>query len=82
MFVHPKDMQDGKVELTDRDIITNLPYAPGRRARLRPPRAPRRSASPSDRDNHVIDPDAPSAARVVYDYFGGAARFPRRERRA
>ena len=29
LFVHPKDMQDGKVELTDRDITTNLPYAPG-----------------------------------------------------
>src|SRR5688500_19299132 len=29
LFVHPKDMQDGKVELTDRDITTNLPYVPG-----------------------------------------------------
>jgi len=26
--------------------------------------------------NHIIDPQAPSAARVVYDYYGGAARFP------
>ena len=26
--------------------------------------------------NYVIDADAPSAARVVYDHFGGAARFP------
>ena len=25
-FVHPKDMQDGKVEITSRDITTNLPY--------------------------------------------------------
>ena len=29
LFVHPKDMQDGKVELTARDITTNLPYVPG-----------------------------------------------------
>jgi len=28
------------------------------------------------RENHVIDPDAPSAARVVFDYYGGKARFP------
>ena len=28
-FVHPKDMQDGKVEVTSRDILTNLPYVPG-----------------------------------------------------
>ena len=27
-FVHPKDVQDGAVEITDRDILTNLPYAP------------------------------------------------------
>ena len=25
-FCHPKDMQDGKIEVTDNDIITNLPY--------------------------------------------------------
>ncbi len=25
-FVHPKDMQDGKVDITNRDITTNLPY--------------------------------------------------------
>ena len=28
-FVHPKDVQDGKIEVTDRDILTNLPYVPG-----------------------------------------------------
>ena len=27
-FVHPKDMQDGKVDITNRDITTNLPYVP------------------------------------------------------
>jgi nanoRNase/pAp phosphatase (c-di-AMP/oligoRNAs hydrolase) len=31
----------------------------------------------SNPDNHIIDPDAPSAARVVYDYYGGAERFAR-----
>jgi len=29
VFVHPKDMQDGKIPITDRDITTNLPYVPG-----------------------------------------------------
>ena len=28
VFVHPKDMQDGKVEITDRDITTNVPFVP------------------------------------------------------
>ena len=33
----------------------------------------------SDRllDNHIIDVDAPSAARVVYDYYGGKQAMPR-----
>ena len=26
LFVHPKDVQDGNVDITDRDILTNLPY--------------------------------------------------------
>src|SRR5215218_6164756 len=29
LFVHPKDMQDGKVEVTPTDITTNLPYVEG-----------------------------------------------------
>ncbi|HUG84908.1 MAG TPA: exopolyphosphatase, partial [Euzebya sp.] len=29
LFVHPKDMQDGVIEITDRDITTNLPYVEG-----------------------------------------------------
>ena len=36
-FVHPKDVQDGKVELSAGDITTNLPYAPGGPPRVRPP---------------------------------------------
>ncbi len=75
-FVHPKDMQDGKVEITERDITTNLPYVPSAYLSFD------HHASESERvsngkPNHVIVPDADSAARVVYDYFGGADRFPR-----
>jgi nanoRNase/pAp phosphatase (c-di-AMP/oligoRNAs hydrolase) len=74
-FVHPKDVQDGVVEITANDIVTNLPYVAAahvvfdhhhsetlRTGGLAP--------------NHVIDADAPSAARVVYEYFGGAEAFP------
>lgn len=75
-FVHPKDMQDGKVEVSERDITTNVPYVPGvhmafdhhlsetHRVKDRPA-------------NHIIDPNAPSAARVVYNHFGGKEKFPR-----
>ena len=28
------------------------------------------------KDNHIINPNAPSAAQVVYDYYGGDEVFP------
>jgi nanoRNase/pAp phosphatase (c-di-AMP/oligoRNAs hydrolase) len=74
-FVHPKDMQDGKVEITDRDITTNLPYVEGARL-VFDHHASETVRNTGSRPNHVIDPNAPSAARVVYDYYGGEATFP------
>lgn len=74
-FVHPKDMQDGKVDITERDISTNLPYVPGVHLAFDHHLSETvRNLTPAS--NHVIDPNAPSAARVVYDYYGGDARFP------
>jgi nanoRNase/pAp phosphatase (c-di-AMP/oligoRNAs hydrolase) len=73
-FVHPKDMQDGLVELTDRDITTNLPYVPGVRLAFDHHESETLRLGEAA-ENHVISPDALSAARVVYDYFGGAERF-------
>lgn len=74
-FVHPKDMQDGKIDINNRDITTNLPYVPGvylcfdhhLSETLR---------TKGIADNHIIDPEAPSAARVVYDYYGGKKAVP------
>jgi nanoRNase/pAp phosphatase (c-di-AMP/oligoRNAs hydrolase) len=75
-FVHPKDMQDGKVEITGRDITTNLPYVPSAYLSF-DHHASEAERVENGKPNHVIVPDADSAARVVYDYFGGADRFPR-----
>jgi nanoRNase/pAp phosphatase (c-di-AMP/oligoRNAs hydrolase) len=75
LFVHPKDVQDGKVEIGPGDITTNLPYAPGAHLVFDHHHSETlRNASIAA--NHIIDPDAPSAARVVYDHYGGAERFP------
>jgi nanoRNase/pAp phosphatase (c-di-AMP/oligoRNAs hydrolase) len=73
-FVHPKDVQDGVVEVTGRDILTNLPYAPA--AHLVFDHHHSETLRNESAPNHVIDATAPSAARVVYDHFGGAQRFP------
>ena len=74
-FVHPKDMQDGKVEITDRDITTNLPYVAGAHLAF-DHHFSETLRNEGERSNHIIDPAAPSAARVVYNYYGGKARFP------
>ncbi|MBD8526460.1 exopolyphosphatase [Pseudomarimonas arenosa] len=75
MFVHPKDMQDGKIEVTDRDITCNLPYVPGAYLSL-DHHLSETIRNPGERQNHVIDANAPSAARVVFNHFGGKERFP------
>ncbi|MGC9456587.1 MAG: exopolyphosphatase [Halothiobacillaceae bacterium] len=75
LFVHPKDMQDGKIEITGRDITTNLPYVPG--CHLAFDHHLSETLRNAERaENHIIDPDAPSAARVVWDYYGGEESFP------
>jgi nanoRNase/pAp phosphatase (c-di-AMP/oligoRNAs hydrolase) len=74
LFVHPKDMQDGKIEIGSRDITTNLPYVEG--AHLVFDHHHSETVRVGKRDNHIIDATAPSAARVVYDYYGGQPRFP------
>lgn len=75
VFVHPKDMQDGAIPVSENDIIANLPYnknahlvfdhhmSEAMRVRVKP-------------ENYILDPRALSAARVVYDYYGGRRCFP------
>jgi nanoRNase/pAp phosphatase (c-di-AMP/oligoRNAs hydrolase) len=75
-FVHPKDMQDGKVEITERDITTNLPYVPGAHLAF-DHHLSETIRNTGEHGNHLIDANAPSAARVVYNHYGGAAAFPR-----
>ena len=78
LFVHPKDVQDGKVPVTGDDVLANVPFVPGCGLWF---------------DHHLSEVErlrtveghafagasrpAPSCARVVYDYYGGAAKFKR-----
>lgn len=73
-FVHPKDVQDGLVEVTEDDVLCNLPYVQGCGLWF---------------DHHSSEEErgalqngykgevryAPSCARVVFDYYGGASKF-------
>ncbi len=77
VFQHPKDMQDGKVAVTDRDIITNLPYVPGCGLCFDHHASEALRNGSVQPDNYILQPQAKSAARVVYDHYGGKARFTR-----
>lgn len=73
-FVHPKDLQDGLFEPTENDVLANVPYVPGCGMWF---------------DHHTSEDDrlgwnqdvkgesrlAPSAARIIYEYYGGAKAF-------
>lgn len=75
-FVHPKDVQDGLVEVTESDVLANVPYVRGcglwfdhhssedERLLLEEEFHPKGMSRP-----------APSCARVIYEYYGGATRF-------
>jgi len=75
-FVHPKDVQDGKVQVTTNDVLANVPFVPGcglwfdhhsseeERLKMMAEVMYKGCSRPS-----------PSCARVIYDYYGGADRF-------
>ena len=75
-FVHPKDVQDGKVKATKDDVLANIPYIEGCGLWFD------HHASEDERlelkkDVHYEGDsrEAPSCARVIYDYYGGAEKF-------
>ncbi|MDD9899535.1 MAG: exopolyphosphatase [Alphaproteobacteria bacterium] len=75
-FAHPKDMQDGTIEITGNDIITNLPYHPNA-AMVFDHHASEveRNSGNALPENVINDPTAPSAAHVIYRHYGGATKF-------
>lgn len=71
-FVHPKDVQDGIIEITENDITTNLPFDPRVGLAFDHHESELTRVDPAvAKDRFIIDGDAKSAARVVYDYYGG-----------
>lgn len=74
-FAHPKDLQDGLVEVTEDDCLANVPYVEGCGLWF---------------DHHSSEHErlqlegkykgesriTPSCARIIYEYYGGAEKFP------
>lgn len=73
-FAEPADVQHNRVDITSGDITTNLPYQPD--VHLCFDHHWSEMERIGHKDNFIIDPNAPSAARVVYEYFGGNIGFP------
>ena len=74
-FAHPKDLQDGLEEITENDVLANVPFVEGCGLWF---------------DHHSSEYErlelegkykgesriTPSCARIIYEYYGGAERFP------
>ncbi|MBT8486042.1 MAG: exopolyphosphatase [Phycisphaerales bacterium] len=74
-FVHPKDVQDGVVDVTKRDILTNVPYVEECHLCFDHHDSEEIRVGHDTPENLVLSAKAASAARVVYDHFGGPDRF-------
>ena len=74
VFAEPNDMQQGRVPVSDKDISANLPYVEGIHLCFDHHRSELKRVG--EKDNLILDADAPSAARVIYRHFGGKDGFP------
>jgi nanoRNase/pAp phosphatase (c-di-AMP/oligoRNAs hydrolase) len=75
LFVHPKDLQDGKIAVTENDILANVPYAPGC-AMWFDHHTSEKERLGTDIRVEGASYEAPSAARIIYEYFNGPERMP------
>ena len=73
-FAEPADMQHGRVAVDANNITTNLPCVPD--VHLCFDHNWSELERVGQHDNFIIDPNAPSAALVVYEYYGGEHGFP------
>lgn len=74
-FAHPKDLQDGLVEVNENDCLANVPYVEGcglwfdhhssEHERLQ-------LAGKYKGESRIT----PSCARIIYEYYGGREKFP------
>ena len=74
-FVHPKDIQDGLVEVNDNDVLANIPYVKGCKLWFD------HHSSENERLGTDIEFEGESriedsAARVIYEYYGGKDKLP------
>lgn len=74
-FAHPKDLQDGIVEVNENDVLANVPFVPGCGLWF--------DHHSSEFERNAVEGKyvgesrlAPSCARIIFEYYGGEDRFP------
>lgn len=73
-FVHPKDLQDGLVEVGPEDVLANVPFVQGCGLWFDHHSSEEERGSLAMQFKGESRP-APSCARVIFDHYGGAAKF-------
>ncbi|MCQ2522224.1 MAG: exopolyphosphatase [Lachnospiraceae bacterium] len=73
-FCHPKDLQDGLIEITENDCLANVPYVPGCGLWFdhHSSEHERQELAGKYKGESRI---TPSCARIIYEYYGGKERF-------
>lgn len=67
-YIHPKDIQDGKINVTQNDVLANVPFAEGCGLWFDHHSSENERLEFKDKFNGASEPE-PSAARVIYNYY-------------
>jgi len=74
-FAHPKDLQDGLIEVNKNDVLANVPFVEGCGLWF--------DHHSSEFERNQLEGKyvgesrlAPSCARIIFEYYGGEDRFP------
>jgi oligoribonuclease NrnB/cAMP/cGMP phosphodiesterase (DHH superfamily) len=74
-FVHPKDIQDNLIEVTDQDILVNIPYVRGCGMWFDHHTSEQERGVAEGAEFKGSNWPAPSCARVIYEFYGGDAKL-------
>ncbi|MFO8073942.1 MAG: exopolyphosphatase [Polyangia bacterium] len=74
-FVHPKDIQDGSVEVTADDVLANVPFVEGCGMWFDHHVSEEERLEIEKLDFEGVSRPAPSAAQVIWDYYDGEKSF-------
>ena len=77
-FVHPKDVQDGIVEVSKNDVLANVPYVEGCGLWFDHHASEDTRLAGETQDFEGDSRAADSAAQVIWDYYGGVESFGER----